>query len=154
MYWNKLKATLALVALLALAACKSSNLNDLDIKVISPEDFTPIQKALSKEFFDKGFSKKEIKQLDRFATTNDYGVKIYLFKNRRLSKKKKLYCHIAFMLKKGTNRQRASATAYEGMSVNECQLLVLRSVRPSAYRRILSDKTLVTERMKKNLQSW
>jgi len=152
MSFNKLKVISAAAILLVLAACQSTN--EIRIKITSPEDFTPIQKALSYEFFEKGLSKNELKKLEKFATKNDFGITIYVFKNKKLSGKERLYCHMAFMPKKGTKRYRTAATRYENMSYEVCKLLVLRTLRPSAYQRILADRTLVTDKMKRDLQNW
>lgn len=150
----KLLKLFAVPALLvALAACQSSPSRP-SIKITKPEDFSPIDKALHKEYFVKGFTKAELNKIARFKSPGNEKITFYDFKREKLQNGEEIYCTKAFTPKTGTSRYRDLAHMSGGMTASECNLLALKHLRPQAYKSILNNPELVTPESKRKLESW
>lgn len=141
---------------LLLSACANTeNLGGCcAMKIKEPSEFSALETALHNETFKVGIGLDEIARISSKKRTNSFGAEIYVFKNKKIEEGEKLYCHIAFGRKENSKRKRISATAYDNMTATECQLLVLRDLRPSAYSRILNSPDLVPAETKERVASF
>ncbi len=120
-----------LLVIFSLASCAKKD----KFTIIKPEDFPPLQKAIHKESFVRGFSKQEIETCFRDkAVKNKFGVTIYPLLN--IKKPKRKYCHVAFGPKLQKGRYRISARSYDNYSAEACEMLALKCLNPEGYRRI------------------